>query len=84
MGNVDCFEIVGVNSFYLVGHYTTVLEFAILGGCFSKSNLGELSISFRFTVVIKSNVSNYEEYAELVGQKTCFHYGLGSTYLPQQ
>ena len=32
MGNVDCFEIVGVNSFYFVGHYTTVLEFAILGG----------------------------------------------------
>ena len=44
MGNVDCFEIVGVNSFYLVGqvgHYTTVLEFAILGGCFFKSNLGD-------------------------------------------
>ena len=41
MGNVDCFEIVGVNSFYFVGHYTTVLEFAILGGCFFKSNLGD-------------------------------------------
>ena len=36
----------------------------------------ELLISFRFTAVIKSNVSNYEEYAELVGQKLVFTMGL--------
>ena len=36
----------------------------------------ELLISFRFTAVIKSNVSNYEEYAELVGQKLVSTMGL--------
>ena len=36
----------------------------------------ELLISFRFTAVIKSNVSNYKEYAELVGQKLVSTMGL--------
>ena len=40
------------------------------------SNRIELLISFRFTAVIKSNVSNYEEYAELVGQKLVSTMGL--------